>query len=66
MTTFTLPRFETVEGRKILHLPEPAVSWPCVRVPVERSHSISANAITEERLDLDDVRRLSQVLKAVS
>ncbi len=45
------------EGRKIMHLPELKVSCTCVRVPVERSHAISANVITEERLDLDDVRK---------
>lgn len=45
------------EGRKILHLPELKVSCTCVRVPVERSHSISANVITEDRLELEDVRK---------
>ena len=30
------------EGRKIMHLPELKVSCTCVRVPVVRSHSISA------------------------
>ena len=45
------------EGRKIMHLPELKVSCTCVRVPVERSHAISANVITEEILDLDDVRK---------
>lgn len=45
------------EGRKILHLPELKVSCTCVRVPVERSHSISVNVITEDRLELDDVRK---------
>ena len=44
------------EGRKILHLPELKVSCTCVRVPVERSHSISANVITKDRLELEDVR----------
>lgn len=44
------------EGRKIMHLPELKVSCTCVRVPVERSHAVSLNIITEERLDLDDVR----------
>lgn len=43
------------EGRKILHLPEMKVSCTCVRVPVERSHSISAIVITKDRLDLKDV-----------
>lgn len=45
------------EGRKILHLPELKVSCTCVRVPVERSHAISAVVITEEKLDLDEVRK---------
>lgn len=44
------------EGRKIMHLPELKVSCTCVRVPVERSHAISANIITEEKLCLDAVR----------
>lgn len=44
------------EGRKIMHLPELKVSCTCVRVPVERSHAVSLDIITEERLDLDDVR----------
>jgi aspartate-semialdehyde dehydrogenase len=45
------------EGRKIMHLPEMKVSCTCVRVPVERSHSISVDVITDERLDLDTVRK---------
>ncbi|MBR0399623.1 MAG: aspartate-semialdehyde dehydrogenase [Mogibacterium sp.] len=45
------------EGRKIMHLPDMKVSCTCVRVPVERSHAISACVITEDRLELDDVRR---------
>ena len=44
------------EGRKIMHLPDLKVSCTCVRVPVERSHAVSIDVITEERLDLDDVR----------
>ena len=44
------------EGRKIMHLPELNVSCTCVRVPVERSHAVSIVAITEDKLDLDDVR----------
>lgn len=44
------------EGRKIMHLPEMKVSCTCVRVPVERSHAISACVITEDKLDLDAVR----------
>ncbi|MBE6041009.1 MAG: aspartate-semialdehyde dehydrogenase [Clostridiales bacterium] len=45
------------EGRKIMHLPDLKVSCTCVRVPVERSHAISVNVITEDKLDLDDVRK---------
>ena len=33
------------EGRKIMHLPDLKVSCTCVRVPVERSHAISAIVI---------------------
>ena len=44
------------EGRKIMHLPELNVSCTCVRVPVERSHAISACVITESKLELDAVR----------
>ena len=44
------------EGRKIMHLPELLVTCTCVRVPVIRSHSISVTLVTEEKLDLDDVR----------
>ena len=44
------------EGRKIMHLPELKVSCTCVRVPVERSHSISACVITEDKLELEAVR----------
>lgn len=45
------------EGRKILHLPELLVNCTCVRVPVVRSHSISATVITEKKLDVDEVKR---------
>lgn len=44
------------EGRKIMHLPELKVNCTCVRVPVVRSHTISATVITEEKLSLDAVR----------
>lgn len=44
------------EGRKIMHLPDMKVSCTCVRVPVERSHAISAIVVTEDKLDLDEVR----------
>ena len=44
------------EGRKIMHLPELKVSCTCVRVPVERSHAVSIDVITEKRLELSEVR----------
>lgn len=49
------------EGRKIMHLPELKVSCTCVRVPVERSHAISAVVVTEDKLDLNDVRKAISV-----
>jgi len=45
------------EGRKIMHLPELNVSCTCVRVPVERSHAVSVDVITEKKLDLADVSK---------
>lgn len=44
------------EGRKIMHLPDLKVSCTCVRVPVERSHAVSINVITEKPVALADVR----------
>ena len=44
------------EGRKIMHLPEMKVSCTCVRVPVERSHAISACVLTERPLSVEEVR----------
>lgn len=44
------------EGRKILHAPELLVSCTCVRVPVFRSHSISALVHTKDVLPLETVR----------
>lgn len=44
------------EGRKILHLPELKVNCTCVRVPVVRSHSISATVVTEKKLSVDAVK----------
>lgn len=45
------------EGRKILHLPELKVSCTCVRVPVLRSHSISAAVVTGRKIPVDEARR---------
>ena len=44
------------EGRKILHLPEMKVSCTCVRVPVMRSHSISATVVTKEKVSVEQAR----------
>lgn len=44
------------EGRKILHNPELMVNCTCVRVPVMRSHSISVTLLTEDYLELDQIR----------
>ncbi len=46
------------EGRKIMHLPDLKVTCTCVRVPVVRSHSISVTIICENKLDLDDVKKV--------
>ncbi len=48
------------EGRKIMHLPELLVNCTCVRVPVVRSHSISLTVVTEDRLDLEEVKKSIQ------
>ena len=45
------------EGRKIMHLPNLNVTCTCVRVPVVRSHSISVTLVTEERLEIEDVKK---------
>ena len=44
------------EGRKILHLPEMKVSCTCVRVPVVRSHSISAAVHFAHHISVDEAR----------
>lgn len=44
------------EGRKIMHLPELNVTCTCVRVPVVRSHSISVTLVTEDHLEISDVK----------
>ena len=44
------------EGRKILHLSEMKVSCTCVRVPVMRSHSISATVVTKEKVSVEQAR----------
>ncbi len=44
------------EGRKIMHLPEMKVSCTCVRVPVFRSHSISINLLTEDKISVAEAQ----------
>jgi len=46
------------ETRKILGLPDLAVSATCVRIPVYRSHSISVQIETADKISADDARRL--------
>ena len=45
------------EGCKILHMPDMKVSCTCVRVPVFRSHSISINLLTEEKICVEEARK---------
>ncbi|MBE6638115.1 MAG: aspartate-semialdehyde dehydrogenase [Ruminococcaceae bacterium] len=45
------------EGRKIMHLPELTVTCTCVRVPVLRSHSISATFVTEDYISVEDAQK---------
>lgn len=45
------------EGRRILHLPELAVSCTCVRVPVVRSHSISLNLTFDRAISPEEARQ---------
>ena len=46
------------EGRKILHLPDFTASCTCVRVPVMRSHSVSACIQFEDRVDVAAAREI--------
>lgn len=45
------------EGRRILHLPELAVTCTCVRVPVMRSHSISVAVRTERPISVEEANK---------
>ena len=45
------------EGRKIMHLPELRVSCTCVRVPVVRSHSISATLHFDRPISVEEARQ---------
>lgn len=46
------------EGRKILHLPQFTASCTCVRVPVMRSHSVSACIHFEDHVDVAAAREI--------
>lgn len=46
------------EGRKILHQPNLTVSCTCVRVPVMRSHSISASICFEDHVSVEAAREI--------
>ena len=46
------------EGRKIMHLPELKVSCTCVRVPVVRSHSISASLRFDRPVTVEQAREV--------
>ena len=46
------------EGRKIMHLPELKVSCTCVRVPVIRSHSISATVLFDRPVSVAQAREV--------
>ena len=46
------------EGRKIMHLPELAVSCTCIRVPVVRSHSISVTCTFDKPVTVEDARKV--------
>ncbi|MBR3972556.1 MAG: aspartate-semialdehyde dehydrogenase [Oscillospiraceae bacterium] len=46
------------EGRKIMHLPQLNVSMTCVRVPVVRSHSISATLRFDKPVSVAEAREV--------
>ena len=46
------------EGSKIMHLPELTVSCTCVRVPVVRSHSISASLHFDKPVTVEEAREI--------
>jgi aspartate-semialdehyde dehydrogenase len=45
------------EGRRILHLPDLKVTCTCVRVPVYRSHSISATVWTDKPVSVEEAEQ---------
>ena len=46
------------EGRKIMHLPKMNVTCTCVRVPVIRSHSISATVRTKDPISVEAAKKV--------
>lgn len=46
------------EGRKILHIPDFTASCTCVRVPVMRSHSVSASILFESHVEVQAAREI--------
>jgi len=53
------------ETRKILGLPDLAVTATCVRVPVEVGHSVQVTVETEKELTLDSLRRALVVFPGI-
>ena len=53
------------EGRKILHAPDLKVTCTCVRVPVFRSHSISATFTTEEHISVEEAENAISAAEGV-
>ena len=45
------------EGRRIMHLPDLKVTCTCVRVPVVRSHSISATLHFDRKISVSQAQR---------
>ena len=53
------------ETRKIMHMPDLAVSATCVRVPVYVSHSAAVHVEFEDPISPDDARRLLSEMPGV-
>lgn len=53
------------ESRRILDLPSLACSVTCVRVPVERAHSIAVTAEFERQPDLESARRVIDAARGI-
>jgi len=53
------------ESRKIMHIPDLAVSATCVRVPVFRAHSAAVHAEFSEPFDADEARAMLEDVPGV-